>query len=72
MNTSIKNMSLSGGILAIIYLLSSCVYDSRVDARFKNCTNDTLFIGASHYDNLDSVEFLVNPNLLLSGKTQIP
>ena len=45
--------------------------DSRVDAIFKNCTNDTLFIGASHYDNVDSVEFLVNPNYNIHANSDL-
>ena len=64
MNIDKKNTNLLGVTLIILCVLSSCrpIIDSRVDAIFKNCTNDTLFIGASHYDNVDSVEFLVNPN----------
>ena len=64
MNIDKKNRNLLGVTLIIFCVLSSCIpiIDSRVDAIFKNSTNDTLFIGASHYDNLDSVEFLVNPN----------
>ncbi|MDN5553991.1 hypothetical protein [Prevotella sp.] len=64
MNIDNKNTNLLGVTLIILCVLSSCIpiIDSRVDAIFKNCTNDTLFIGASHYDNVDSVEFLVNPN----------
>ena len=64
MNIDKKNTNLLGVTLIIFCVLSSCIsiIDSRIDAIFKNCTNDTLFIGASHYDNIDSVEFLVNPN----------
>lgn len=64
MNIDKKYTNLLGVTLIILSVLSSCIpiVDSRVDAIFKNCTNDTLFIGASHYDNVDSVEFLVNPN----------
>ena len=41
----------------VIGVLSSCVpgCDSRVVATFENCTNDTIFVGVSHYDNIDSV-----------------
>ena len=43
----------------MICLLSSCipVFDSYELMRFKNCTNDTLYIGASFYDaeNIDSL-----------------
>jgi hypothetical protein len=64
MNINKKNTNLLGVTLIFFGVLSSCIpiVDSRVDAIFKNCTNDTLFIGASHYDNVDSVKFLVNPN----------
>ena len=64
MNIDKKYTNLLGVTLIILCVLSSCIpiVDSRVDAIFKNCTNDTLFIGASHYDNVDSVEFIVNPN----------
>jgi hypothetical protein len=30
--------------------------DSFSAAAFKNCTNDTIYIGASHYANIDSVD----------------
>lgn len=41
--------------LIVVCLFSSCVYDAMVVAFFKNCTDDTLFIGVSHHDNIDSV-----------------
>jgi hypothetical protein len=28
---------------------------------FKNCTNDTLFVGASHCDNIDSIDCQLEP-----------
>ena len=42
----------------IVCLLFSCVLtvDTKVMAPFKNCTNDTIYIGASHYANIDSVD----------------
>jgi len=45
--------------LVVLFVLSSCIPPicSNVISRFKNCTNDTLFIGASHSDNIDSVIF---------------
>ena len=72
MNTDNKNTNLLG-VTLIICVLSSCIpiIDSRVDAIFKNSTNDTLFIGASHYDNLDSVEFLVNPNYTIPANSNL-
>lgn len=59
MNINNKNTNLLGVTLIILCVLSSCIpiIDSRVDAIFKNSTNDTLFIGASHYDNLDPDPF---------------
>lgn len=42
----------------IVCLLFSCVLtvDTKVMALFKNCTNDTIYIGASHYADIDSVD----------------
>ena len=50
-------------ISIVICSLSSCIPigDTRVLAVFKNCTNDTVYIGASHYDNIDSVSEQVSP-----------
>lgn len=52
-------------ILILCGILTSCIppicCPPRHSATFRNCTNDTLFIGASHYDNIDSVEWLVQP-----------
>ena len=47
------------GFSVIAFLLSSClpVMDSVTLVGFKNCTNDTLIIGESDYDNIDSVWF---------------
>ena len=72
MNINNKNTNLLG-VTLIICVLSSCIpiIDSRVDAIFKNSTNDTLFIGASHYDNLDSVGFLVNPNYKIPANSNL-
>lgn len=54
------------GIVIILDLVSSCipVCDSRTIAIFKNSTNDTLFIGASHYDTIDSVDCQLQPAYL--------
>lgn len=53
-------------IYIVICSLSSCIpiTHSRVLAVFKNCTNDTLFIGASHYDMIDSVDYQLQPTYL--------
>ena len=47
------------GFSVIICYLSSCIpaMDSVTLVSFKNCTNDTLFIGISDYDNIDSIWF---------------
>ena len=61
-NNSIRN--LSGGISIILCVLVSCLphFDSRTLAIFQNCTDDTLFIGASHFDNIDSVDYPLYAN----------
>lgn len=48
-------------IIAIPIILSSCtvIHNS---VCLKNCTNDTLYIGMSEYDNLDSVRDQFLPN----------
>ena len=59
MNITKKNRNLLVCISVIVSLLSSCipVMDSVTLVGFKNCTNDTLVIGESYYDNIDSVWF---------------
>jgi len=56
------------GYFAIILgLFSSCIpiCDSRTVAIFKNGTNDTLYIGASHFDMIDSVDCQLQPAYLV-------
>ena len=50
--------------LSMLCMLLSCipVFDWGKSAVFNNCTEDTLFIGASHYDNIDSVEYQLIPH----------
>lgn len=50
----------------ILVLVSSCIpmCDSKTIAIFTNRTNDTLFIGASHYNTIDSVECQLRPTYL--------
>lgn len=61
-----KYRNLLGGITIILSLVSSCIpiCDSRTIAIFTNRTNDTLFIGASHYDMIDSVDCQLQPAYL--------
>ena len=58
--------SLFGSCLIVAGLFSSClpVYDSKVIAVFVNKTEDTLFIAATHYDNVDSVDNPLWPTYL--------
>ena len=44
----------------IFYMLATSTSCRRVIA-FKNSTNDTLFVGASHCDNIDSVDCQLEP-----------
>lgn len=52
--------------LIVAGLFPSClpVYDPKVIAVFLNNTEDTLFIAATHYDNVDSVERQLRPRYL--------
>lgn len=61
-----KYRNLLGSIAIILGLFSSCIpiCDSRTIAIFTNRTNDTLFIGASHYDTIDSVDCQLQPAYL--------
>ena len=59
----INKINLSVFILAIC-LLSACippVCSTRYVASFKNCTNDTVYIGAAFYDNIDSLYDQLSP-----------
>ena len=68
-----KYRNLLGGIAIILSLVSSCIpiCDSRTIAIFTNRTNDTLFIGASHYDTIDSVDVYCNLHICLLIVTSI-
>ena len=46
--------------IVFIYLHTPGVWHHSI--RFKNCTNDTLYIGASHYDNIDSIGHQLDPD----------
>jgi hypothetical protein len=56
-----------GYVVITLGLFSSCIpiCDSRTVAIFKNCTNDTLYIGASHFDMIDSVDCQLQPAYLV-------
>ena len=48
-------------ILVMTFMLSSCQHIfERTLVVFKNCTKDTLIIGVSNYDNIDSVNCIMN------------
>ena len=60
MNIIKRHRSLLVCISVIASLLSSCcpvICEPVTIVRFKNCTNDTLIIGKSDYDNIDSIWF---------------
>ena len=50
--------------LSMICLLSSCIIPGCGGTLyiFNNCTEDTLFIGSAHYDNIDSVDYRLRPH----------
>ena len=54
-----------------LFLLSACVpiCDTKELAVFKNCTNDTLLICASHYDNISCIDYQLQPSYLPSNNT---
>ena len=64
MNITKKNRNLLVCISAIASLFSSCSQadmDRLTFAEFKNCTNDTLFVGVSSYNTIDSVGWMLEP-----------
>ena len=64
MNITKKNRNLLVCISVIVSLLSSCSQadmDRLTFAEFKNCTNDTLFVGVSSYNTIDSVGWMLEP-----------
>jgi len=60
MNTNKRNRYFPSIVLVIFYILTTSTSCRRVIA-FKNCTNDTLFVGAFHCDNTDSVDCQLEP-----------
>jgi len=74
MGSCCKIKNLLGGTLVIVCIMSSCtppVCSWEKKATFKNCTNDTIFIGVSHYDNIDSVYDIVFPKYVSNDTTYI-
>lgn len=61
------------GITSVVFCVISCipVWDTRVAVVFRNCTNDTLFIGVSHYDNIDSVDFMLFPHYNILANSNV-
>lgn len=75
MKTTKRIINILGSILVVLGVLLYCspipiptICSVRV-ARFKNCTGDTLFIGASHYNNVDSIDVQLFPayNILFNS-----
>ena len=64
MNKTNSNICIIGAFFFIICLFSSCVLDMSKRLYFINYTNDTLLIGTSHYDCIDSVDFMLSPGYL--------
>ena len=64
MTVSIKKIGLFWSCLLTLSMLSSCIpgCDWGTLLIFKNCTQDTLFIGASQYNNIDSVDCQLFPD----------
>ena len=60
MNTNKRNRYFLSIAILFFYMLTTST-SCRRTAGFKNCTNDTLFIGASHYDNIDSIDCQLEP-----------
>ena len=60
-----KIVYILGISLIVFYVISSCVpviCSSRHRIWFRNCTKDTLFIGSSYYDDIDSVNGILCPD----------
>lgn len=64
-----KKLFIFNVFLMILYLVSSCLpfgYYKR-SVEFKNCTGDTLIIGHSYFDAIDSVHCQILPAYDISG-----
>lgn len=47
-------------VISVLSIICSCTVTHRF-TRLKNCTNDTLYIGVSKYDNFDSIRYFMVP-----------
>lgn len=63
MNINKKCLKPLGTIPVALFILSSCIpiFHSRTAIVFRNCTDDTLFICASHYNSINSIEYIAEP-----------
>lgn len=57
----------------VIYSLYSCIpiIHNKTLAVFTNCTNDTVYIGVSYYNNIDSVYEQANPHYIYASNKGI-
>lgn len=58
------------GVASIVLgVSSSCVpvFDEAIAVPFQNCTKEALYIGVSHYDNIDSVYDAMSPHYTLTA-----
>ena len=60
MNINRKSRCFIGIAIVFFYMLTTSTSCRRVIC-FSNCTNDTLYIGASHYDDIDSIDKQLEP-----------
>ena len=60
MNTARRNRYFLSIVLVIFYILTTSTSCRRVIC-FRNCTSDTLYIGASQYDDIDSIDEQLEP-----------
>ena len=60
MNINRKSRCFIGIAIVFFYMLATSTSCRRVIA-FRNCTSDTLYIGVSHYDDIDSIDKQLEP-----------
>lgn len=61
MNTNKRNRYFLSIAILFFYMLATST-SCHTEIPFVNCTNDTLFIGASHYNNIDSIDAQLVPD----------